>query len=261
MVNGILIHHPAFPRLPGRSLSWPRLIIPSINLIRSAVSMTHKNIEAAPIGQHPLVPRLMRGTYNSRPPVPQYCSTWDEAAVLSWMKDQGDNPIKELSGKLSLLMALVRANKTSELHALHLQFRTYSPDGVTFKLASLTKKRKVGAPLKECFFASFPHNSSLYTVQCLQAYEKATGNFRVIEPSTPAPLFLPYVKPHKPVTSQKIAHWIKETLRKAEVDTNTFKEHCVRSFHPSNSNEGPTYSRCYENWILEQRINFSTVLQ
>ena len=39
----------------------------SINLIRSAVSMTHNNIEAAPIGQHPLVSRIMRGIYNLRP--------------------------------------------------------------------------------------------------------------------------------------------------------------------------------------------------
>ena len=58
----------------------------SINLIHSAVSMTHKNIEAAPIGQHPSVSRLMRGIYNSRPPIPQYCNTWDMAAVLSWIK-------------------------------------------------------------------------------------------------------------------------------------------------------------------------------
>ena len=188
----------------------------SINLIRSAVSMTHNNIEAAPIGQHPLVSRLMRGIYNLRPPVPQYCSTWDVAAVLSWIKNQGDNQdmsLKELS-KLVLLMALVSANRTSELHALDLRFRVYTPDGVTFKLASLTKKRKIGAPLKECFFVSFTHDSRLFVVQCLRAYEKATKNFRDIQPSDPAPLFLSYVKPHKPVTSQRIAHWIKDIFKK-----------------------------------------------
>ena len=79
----------------------------SINLIRSAVSMTHKNIEAAPIGQHPLVSRLMRGIYNSRPPMPQYCSTWDVAAVLSWLKNQGDN--QEL-----FLMGVIRKVGTSD---------------------------------------------------------------------------------------------------------------------------------------------------
>ena len=135
--------------------------------------------------------------------------------------------MKELSGKLVLLMALVSANRTSELHVLHLRFRIYSPDGVTFKLASLTKKRKTGTPLKECL-ASFTHDSHLCVVQCLRAYEKATKNFRDIQPSDPAPLFLSYVKPHKPVTSQRIAHWIKDIFKKAGVDTNTFKAHSVR---------------------------------
>ena len=131
----------------------------SINSVRSAVSMTHNTIEGVPTGQHPLVSRMMRGIYNSRPPEPQYSTTWDAAAVLSWVKEQGENKdisLKELSGKLALLMALVRTNRTSELHALDLRFRSYTPEGVQFKLASLAKKTKVGAPLKECFFCILP---------------------------------------------------------------------------------------------------------
>ena len=41
-------------------------------------------------------------------------------------------------------------------------------------------------------------------------------------------MFLSYVKPHKPVSSQRIAYWIKDTLKKAGVDTNTFTAHSVR---------------------------------
>lgn len=125
-------------------------------------------------------------------------------------------------------MALVSANRTSELQALDLHFRSYTPDGVLFKLSSLTKKGKVGAILKECFFASFPHDNCLCVVQCLQVYEEVTKKYRDIQASMPSPLFLSYVRPHKPVTSQRIAHWIKDTLRMAGVDTNTFKAHLVR---------------------------------
>jgi len=185
--------------------------------------MTHQNIEVVPIGQHPLVSRLIRGIYNSRPPIPQYCSTWDVAAALSWLKNQGDDQdlsLKELSGKLVLLMALVSANRTAELQALDLQFRFYSPNGVTFKLASLTKKRKVRAPLKNV--SLLPLLMTAVSVQCV--HEKATKNFKDTQPGMPAPLFL---KPHK-LTSQIIAHWIKDTLKKAEVDTNTFKAHSVQ---------------------------------
>jgi len=125
-------------------------------------------------------------------------------------------------------MALVGANRTSELQALDLRFRYFTPNGVEFKLSSLTKKRKAGAPLKECFFASFLHDNRLCVVKCLRAYEQATKNFSDIKADIPAPLFLSYVKLHNPVTSQRIAHWIKDNRTKVGVDTNTFKVHSVR---------------------------------
>ena len=177
----------------------------TINAIRSAVSTTHNTIENTPIGQHPLVSRLMKGTYNSRPPEPQYSNTWDVTAVLTWLKGQGSQDselsLKDLSGKLALLIALVSANRTSELHALDLRFRSYTPDGVLFRLASLSIKRKVGAALKDCFFASFPQDRRLCVVQCLCKYEEGTEKYRDIQANKPAPLFLSYVKPHKPVSS------------------------------------------------------------
>ena len=42
----------------------------SISAIWSAVSMTHNQIEGTPIGQHPMVTRLLKGIHNSRPPQP-----------------------------------------------------------------------------------------------------------------------------------------------------------------------------------------------
>ena len=212
-----------------------------INLIRSAVSMTHVPIESTPIGQHPLVSRLMKGVHNSRPPEPQYSSTWDVSMVLSWIKKLGKNEdlsLKDLSGKLALLMALVSANRTSELQALDLRFRVYTPEGVRFKLASLTKKRKAGAPVRECFYASFTKDTCLCVVQCLKAYEEATKSHRHMRPDIPAPLFLSYIQPHKPVTSQRIAHWIKDSLKRAGVDTSTFKAHSVRGASASAAASG-----------------------
>ena len=121
-------------------------------------------------------------------------------------------------------MALVSASRTSELHALDLCYRQYT--GRCF--VPLTKKRKVRAPAKECFFASFTGDSRLCVVQCLRTYEEVTTKFRNTQAGAPSPLFLSYVQPHKPVTSQRIAHWIKDTLKEAGVDTNTFSAHSVR---------------------------------
>ena len=49
-------------------------------------------------------------------------------------------------------MALVEASRTSELHVLDLQYHIYRPEGVMFRLASLTKKRTPELPPKEVFF-------------------------------------------------------------------------------------------------------------
>ena len=201
----------------------------SINTIRSAVSMTHSKVEGVPIGQHPLVSRLLKGIHNTRPPQPRYHSTWDVDVVTEFVISLGANEqlsIKHLSQKLALLMALVEASRTSELQALDLRFRVFKPDGVLFKLPSLTKKRNPGLPPKELFFGAFPDNTHLCVVKCLQQYESVTLQHRPKE-QEPNPLFLSYIRPHKPITSQRIAHWIKNLLEEAGVDTNVFKAHSV----------------------------------
>ena len=153
----------------------------SINSIRSAVSMTHKPVEGRPIGQHPLVTRLLKGIYNRRPPQPRYSATWDVDIVTRYIANLGSNEslsLKQLSQKLVVLMALVEASRTSELKALDMRFRVYKPNGVGFKLASLTKKRTPGLPPKELFFGAFPDDKRLCVVECLKEYEQRTQKFR-----------------------------------------------------------------------------------
>ena len=203
----------------------------TVNSIRSAVSMTHCHVEGVPIGQHPLVIRLLKGVYNSRPPRPRYSATWDVDSVIQYLASlEEDNvlSLRTLSQKIALLMSLVEASRTSELQALDLRFRVFKPEGVIFRLPSLTKKRITGAPPKELFFASFPSNPKICPVSCLRSYEKRTVQFRQMDQSVAQPLFISYIKPHKPVTSQRIAHWIKDLLGQAGVDTSVFKAHSVR---------------------------------
>ena len=203
----------------------------SINTIWSAISMTHDCVEEIPMGQHPLVSRLLKGVYNLWPPQPRYTATWDVDIVVRFFQALGDNgtlPLKILSQKLGLLMALVDASRVSELQALDLRYRLYCPEGVVFSMPTLGKKRIVGAPPKQVMFGAFPEDDRLCVVKCLKHYEAVTTHHRNKEPESPQPLFLSYIKPHGPVTSQRIAHWLKEILGKAGVDTSTFKAHSVR---------------------------------
>lgn len=191
--------------------------------------MTHIQVEGVPIGQHPLVSRLLKGVHNQRPPVPRYTSTWDVDVLTRYLVSLGNNedlPLKMLSQKLVVLMALTQASRTSELQALDLRFRIYRPNGVSFKLASLTKKRTPGLPPKELLFGAFPPDRRLCVVHCLKQYKKATLEFRAncVESK---PLFVSYMSPHKPVTSQRLAHWIKDLMGEAGIDE-SFKAHSIR---------------------------------
>ena len=115
----------------------------SINTIRSAVSVTHVPVGGVPMGQHPMITRLMKGISNRRPALPRYTSTWNVDTVTSHIQGMGQNntmPIKLLSWKLVVLMALVDASRTSELAALDLKYRVFTPEGVRFTLSKLTKK-------------------------------------------------------------------------------------------------------------------------
>ena len=63
----------------------------SLNCYRSALSSTHLPVEGFPVGQHPLVVRLLKGAYNQRPPQPKYCLTWDVSQMLLYLSNLGSN--------------------------------------------------------------------------------------------------------------------------------------------------------------------------
>lgn len=103
----------------------------TINTVRSAISMTHSEVDGVQVGQHPLVTRFLMGVFNSRPPAPRYSSTWDVNIVLSYLGSLPDNtslPLTLLTYKLAMLMALSNADRCSDLAALDLGFRSFQAE-------------------------------------------------------------------------------------------------------------------------------------
>ena len=84
--------------------------------------------------------------------MPRYSSIWDVDEVIKFLVSLGKNEeliLKLLSQKLALLMALVGASRSSELAALDLRFKVVKSNGVSFRLATLTKKRTPGLQRRE----------------------------------------------------------------------------------------------------------------
>ena len=176
------------------------------------------------MGQHPLVTRLMRGVFNDRPPLPRYTCTWNVQTVLPYISNWGSNDslsLKQLSWKITMLLALTRPSRSADLSQLNLQ---YKPEGVAFKPSSLAKQSRQGKPIMEFFFPSFPHDPGLCPVETLKAYEARTAPNR----GTEQKLFLALIKPYKAVTSSTIARWLRSLLEAAGIDTSVFSAHSVR---------------------------------
>ena len=58
-------------------------------------------------------------------------------------------------------------------------------------------------------------------------HESATAELRTVDGGVNQ-LFISYTRPHRPITSQRIAYWIKDLLGDAGVNTDVFKAHSVR---------------------------------
>ena len=92
----------------------------SINVYRSAISMTHPIIDSVRVGEHPMVCQLMKGIFNKRPPLLRYSQTWKVHQVTSYLEGLGDNAelfFKQLARKLVVLLALTSAARGSEVAA------------------------------------------------------------------------------------------------------------------------------------------------
>ena len=90
-----------------------------INTARNAISAIILPQGTTTIGSHPIISRFMKGIYRSKPPRPEYQTTWDVQPVLTYLSSLGtaDNlDLKTLSLKLLMLVALVSAQRGQSLY-------------------------------------------------------------------------------------------------------------------------------------------------
>ena len=76
--------------------------------------------------KHPRACALLTGVFNQRPPLPRYTFVWDAEIVLVYLKtnmsDNSQLSDKDLTHKLTVLMTLSSASRTSSLQHLNIKF-------------------------------------------------------------------------------------------------------------------------------------------
>ena len=159
----------------------------SLNSYRSAISSTHEKVDGHLVGQQPVVTRVLKGAFNSKPPKPRYSSTWKVSQVATWLNLQDNQHILllTLTMKAVTLCALCRTCRSADLASLSFPSLAFFPEGASASPLALPKQCHPGRPIKQYiyFFPRFTENSNICTVATLQLYCDKTEQWRHQEKS------------------------------------------------------------------------------
>ena len=203
----------------------------SVNTARGALSSLGIVVDGCRAGNHPLVNRLLRGVFNLKPPKPRYTQTWDVKLVLEQLRTLEplcNLTLKELTLKLVMLMALTQAARVQTLHLLVLDNIGFSETSICVSLGDNIKQCRPNFNVKFVEFTAYTTDRRLCFCETLKVYIERTAQFRAGVDQMKGPLFLSFVRPHKPVTRDTIARWIRIVLHRSGVDTRLYSASSVR---------------------------------
>ena len=184
----------------------------ALNSARSALS-TSIVCDGVPVGQHPLVVRLLKGVFQLRPALPRNEVTWDPDIVLSYLKHL--SPVKTislkmLSLKLVTLLALLSGHRAQTLHLLDVKNMSISKNSAKFRFGDLLKQSRPGKHQAELSLKAYAPDRRLCIVTVLQEYLRRTREIR-----KHSQLFISFIQPHTAVSKSTISRWLKQTLSTA----------------------------------------------
>ena len=171
---------------------------------RSAISAYHDSINGIPIGKEPRISVLLAGVYNIRPRQPRYTFIWDVKKVIDFLatlNSPRELNSKDLTLKLTMLLALTSATKASEIGFLDIRYLIKYSSGYTFHFGKNTKtsnRSKSRDPVK---LYIFKENQSLCVCRCIDLYLERTKEIR----GQNSQLLLSFVKPSGPVSTPTIS--------------------------------------------------------
>lgn len=203
----------------------------SINTARGALSSLGITVDGCSAGSHPLVTRFLKGVFNLRPSVPRYTRTWDVQHVLQQlraMEPLSSLSLKELTLKLVMLMALTQAARIQTLHCLLLQNISFGQDSVCVWLGETIKQCRPKFNVRFVIFKAYSTDIRLCVCETLKMYIAKTEEFRTTAHQENGQLLLSFIKPHKPVTRDTVARWIRTMLTLSGIDSSQYSAGSVR---------------------------------
>lgn len=226
------------------------------------------------ISQFSLIPRMLKGCFNNNPPRVRYSYMWDVNLVLNFLSSLyplEDLCLKDLTLKLTALVALTTAARAQTLSALDLQYASFldKEKVFIFQIQDLIKTSRPGVSQPAVVLKKFS-KPELCVVKTLIAYIKRTKTVRKT-----SKLFISFVTFHS-VTTSTLARWLKTVLCSAGINIDYFKAHSFRGATAStafnsgcsvkhimstaNWSSAKTFFKFYHRNIVESDIDFASAV-
>ena len=194
----------------------------AINTARSAISSFVKITGQVDIHSDGLISRLLKGVFSTRPSIKK-SSIWDAKVVLRYLEQIDTSSLLMLTCKLCMLFLLVTAQRCQTLHVLKLSDVHVHKDKVVINVSSIIKQTRPGVHQRPIVLHSFRPNTKLCIVEIIREYLDRTQFLRNSDS-----LLIATVKPHKSVSKQSVARWVKLVMKNAGI-ADVYTPHSTRS--------------------------------
>ena len=124
-----------------------------------------------------------------------------------------------------MFISLVSGQITQTLQKLRIDKMTIKAYHISFQVDDLLKQSKPGNVDCVPKLAKYPKECNLCMYSYLLEYMKKTINLKGSETL----LFISYQKPHKPISKDTIARWLKTVVNASGLDTNVYKAYSNRA--------------------------------
>ena len=152
----------------------------------------------------------MKGVYNLRPTLARYTHILDVSKVLSYLRKLSPVKyftLKDLTLKLCMLVALTCATRTQVMHLLSVNNVHKLSSEFLIKIEGLLKQSRPGYRNPQIHLNAYSPDRRLCVFTVLKEYLYRTKHLR----KDSSKLLISYVKPHKDVSRDTVARWIKNS--------------------------------------------------
>jgi hypothetical protein len=197
----------------------------AIGTARAAVNAFTSLCGKTDFSSDALLRKFMKGIFHNRPNLPKHPVVWDVQVVLDYLGEEEDDSLLFLSGKLCLLFLLLSAQRCQTLHLIKLKDIIINSKQITILTNHILKQSRPTFHLEPITLVNYPKNEKLCIVKTFEKYLSRTEVLRYSEDQS---LLISTQSPHKGVSKDTIARWVKRILTNAGIDS-AFTLHSTRA--------------------------------